>query len=67
MSVHLCPVALKYNRILKLNNLSYRRRTTRCFKSPKILLTAPQLYEQEGQHELTGQRAANFRQDLGAT
>jgi len=23
--------------------------------------------EQEGQHELTGQRAANFRQDLGAS
>jgi len=23
--------------------------------------------EQEGQHPLTGQRAANFRRDLGAT
>ena len=23
--------------------------------------------KQEGQHELTGQRAANFRRDLGAT
>ena len=23
--------------------------------------------EQEGQHELTGQHAANFRRDLGAT
>jgi len=23
--------------------------------------------KQEGQHPLTGQRAANFRQDLGAT
>jgi len=31
------------------------------------LSTAAQLYEQEGQHPLTGQRAANFRRDLGAT
>jgi len=29
--------------------------------SVEILSTAAQLYEQEGQHPLTAQRAANFR------
>jgi len=29
--------------------------------------TVPLKDEQEGQHPLTGQRAANFRRDLGAT
>jgi len=28
--------------------------------SVEMLSTAPQVYEQEGQHPLTGQRAANF-------
>jgi len=30
-------------------------------------MAAAAIFEQEGQHELTGQRAANFRRDLGAT
>ena len=35
--------------------------------SMSICVVRTYLYIQEGQHELTGQRAANFRRDLEAT
>jgi len=45
----------------KSSMLSCRRGTARRYESVEILSTAAQLNEQEGQHPVTGQRAANFR------